>query len=139
MSITMNKSEKEAQKASSIEWLRNVLKPGDRVGTVLTRTAASGMSRRLKVIIIVKEDDDTARPYNASREVARAVDFHYDPATDDLAVQGCGMDAGFEVAYNLGRALFPDGFDLPEGAYGRNGDTSGHDRDGGYALQQSWL
>ena len=44
---------------------------------------------------------------------------------------------GFEIVYNLGRKLFHDGFKV-EGR-GRNGDMSGHDNDGGYALKHRWL
>lgn len=73
------------------------------------------------------------------------------------------MDMGFAVVYNVSHAMFPDGFGV-EGTtrlgktirstskaqaakhiqlgaefYGRNGDKSGWDHDGGYALKQSWL
>ena len=85
---------------------------------------------------------------------------------DGLIVGGCGMDMGFHVVYNLGRVLFPDGFPVVERcdkcqdrpgldglgrpcktckgtgqkpARGRNGDMSGWDKDGGYALKQRWL
>ena|ERR1035437_1828097 len=50
---------------------------------------------------------------------------------------GCGMDMGFHLVYNLGRTLFPEGFKV-EGR-GRNGDASGWDKDGGYALKQRWI
>jgi hypothetical protein len=77
-----------------------------------------------------------------------------------LYVQGCGMDMCFHTVYNLGRTLFPDGFgeagfdgqagirrpktseEAAEmvkagwGFRGRNGDTSGWDNDGGYALNK---
>ena len=67
---------------------------------------------------------------------------------------------GFEVVYNLGRQLFPKGFgtvsyggicpQTKEEAErlvatgktsfcGRNGDKSGWDNDGGYALKHRWL
>lgn len=44
------------------------------------------------------------------------------------------MDMTFEVVYELGHYLYPKGFKLSKGQYGRNGDTSGYDKDGGYAL-----
>lgn len=73
------------------------------------------------------------------------------------------MDMGFAVVYDLGRVMFPDGFGVagkyPNGSdgrpttkemaakaveigatfRGRNGDPSGWDNDGGYALKQRWL
>jgi hypothetical protein len=56
-----------------------------------------------------------------------------------LTVGGCGMDMGFALVYDLSRTLFPDGFKLAKDQYGRNGDKSGYDRDGGYALRHQWL
>lgn len=47
------------------------------------------------------------------------------------------MDMGFSVVYNLSSALFPDGFKTT--GFGRNGDTSGWDKDGGYKLKQEWI
>jgi hypothetical protein len=73
------------------------------------------------------------------------------------------MDMGWELVYTLGCYLWPEGFGikgkLPLGRtcrpatkekaalavskgaefYGRNGDTSGWDDDGGYALSHRWL
>lgn len=61
--------------------------------------------------------------------------------TDNHAIKchGCGMDMGFDLVYTLGRCLYPKGFKLPKGKRGRNGDKSGFDNDGGYALNQIWL
>ena len=47
------------------------------------------------------------------------------------------MDMGFALVYELSRELYPKGFKVA--GVGRNGDTSGHDKDGGYALKQRWL
>ena len=44
---------------------------------------------------------------------------------------------GFALVYNLGRTLWPQGFDTPEG-YWRN-EPLDHDPDGGYALRHRWL
>ena len=54
--------------------------------------------------------------------------------TGGLVIGGCGMDMGFHVVYNLGRAMWPDGTPDPHGT--RNGEP---DRDGGYALKHRWL
>jgi len=80
-----------------------------------------------------------------------------------VRVGGCGMDMGFYLVYEVSRKLFPDGFGelgkmplgheirpatkedaikaIGKGAtfWGRNGDTSGWDNDGGYAIKQRWL
>ena len=57
--------------------------------------------------------------------------------TGGLVVGGCGMDMGFHVVYSLGRVLWPKGFKV--NGIGRNGDISGHDKDGGYRLVHQWL
>lgn len=85
--------------------------------------------------------------------------------TAGARIDGCGMDMCFEAVYRLGRKLWPDGFgempaDRGGGACGvrpetteeaklqraagwkfrgRNGDTSGWDTDGGYALKHRTL
>ena len=49
-------------------------------------------------------------------------------------IQGCGMDMGFSLVYELGAYLWPEGTDKPHGT--RNGEP---DSDGGYALNHRWL
>ena len=78
-----------------------------------------------------------------------------------IKVQGCGMDMGFHIVYSLASALYRlEGFGVlasdktcrpsnreeavkmvSQGIkfWGRNGDTSGWDNDGGYALAHRWL
>ena len=48
-----------------------------------------------------------------------------------LVVGGCGFDAGFEVVYNLGSLLWPNGTPEPHGTRNREPDSTG-----GYALKQ---
>ena len=77
------------------------------------------------------------KPRRITWLAAKACDRTYDQNYDALKVGGCGMDMGFESVYVLGRYLFPEGFKV-EGT-GRNGDTSGWDNDGGYALRHEWM
>ncbi len=116
----------------SREFLLGLLKPGDRVYTISRHVSRSGMSRRISTIYI---KDNT--PLDISYRVARALEEPLQYNQEGIRVDGCGMDMGFELVYNLGRILFPEGFKV-EGI-GRNGDTSGWDKDGGYALTQLWL
>jgi hypothetical protein len=87
---------------------------------------------------------------------------------EGITVDGCGMDMGFALVYNLGRALYRDGFQTSTTAKrpsdgkgvkvgtltreqiqrkaakgwtftgGRNGSASGWDNDGGYSLHHRW-
>jgi hypothetical protein len=133
---TMSKSAREEKRAEAIRDLRKMLKPGDTVYTVLRHVSASGMTRGIDLYIIRKNV-----PVWITAYVGHAIDSPQSlkdwREQRGLRVQGCGMDMGFHVVYSLGCALFPKGFKV-EGR-GRNGDTSGHDNDGGYALNQKWL
>jgi hypothetical protein len=155
-----------AGKASVIEQtkakLRKVFPVGSLVQTQLLSVSASGMSRRISVLACVD-----GRVCRMDRDVALVIGYsvHDDGG---IKVSGCGMDMGFSIAYSLGRALYPEGFGItgkgphttrgagklmrpksPSQAkkmvkdgvefYGRNGDASGWDNDGGYALTHQWL
>lgn len=122
-----------SEKNEALEFLRKNIKPGDRVYTILRHVSRSGMMREISPIIYVD-----GQPIDISWYVERLGLYSRKYTNDGLTVHGCGMDMGFDVVYNLGRVLFPDGFKVT-GKYGRNGDTSGWDKDGGYALKQSWL
>ena len=116
----------------AIENLRGIISVGDRVYTILRHRSASGMTRWLDLYIIKNNE-----PRRITWLAAAALGYTYDFKREALKVGGCGMDMGFHVVYCLGRRLFPDGFAV-EGT-GRNGDTSGWDKDGGYALNHEWM
>jgi hypothetical protein len=154
---------KSIERQQAVDALKEQLRPGDVVYTTLKHVSRSGMMRSINVHLI--RDN---QPQWIARRVATAIDFSFDDKRGSIKVQGCGMDIGFEVVYNLGRVLFPNGFGekcsecdqrptSPEHAKavrvvgsvghhvhackfrGRNGDPSGWDNDGGYALQQCWM
>lgn len=151
------------EKKIAIDRIREILQPGDKVYCILRHRSASGMTRVIEFIAI----KDNA-PRRLSGYISDALGMPYNRKHDGVTVRGCGMDMGFHVVYNLGRALFPDGYGVwPLGGehmpktgvyrtpisaedaatmagqgfkfYGRNGDTSGWDDDGGYALKSEWL
>lgn len=114
----MTKANKvEQQKA--IEQLREWLKPGDTVYTILRNVSRSGMSREIGVAIM--RDGSMLHP---NYSVSKALNYRTGKR-DGIIMGGCGMDMGFALVYNLGRTLFPEGFALPEGKRGRNGRTVG--------------
>lgn len=144
----------KSDRQAAIERLREWVKPGDTIHTILRNTSRSGMSRTISPV--VNSED-------ISFWVARALDMSIDQDRGGIKISGCGMDMGFALVYDLSRTLFPNGFgdegELPLGHkirpptkekaaqavakgakfHGRNGDTSGWDNDGGYALKQRWL
>lgn len=122
--------------------LRGILKPGDKVYTVLRHVSSSGMSRRISVLAAVVEEqtgtDGKRRRVPVIRDlsfmVATALDYPQHDGTGALVVGGCGMDMGFHVVYSLGSRLWPEGTKKPHGR--RNGSP---DRAGGYALRHEWV
>jgi hypothetical protein len=168
--------EMKANQLESIATLKNLLKPGNKVTTILRSVARSGMTRRISYII-AKDAEIIDITWDVARALGEPVKQRGQYVQDSgLFVQGCGMDMGFHVVYSLSRTLFPDGFGATRGTapvgkdmstdtgrgitacktpisreeiagcaergwtfYGRNGDASGWDTDGGYALKQGWL
>lgn len=118
-------------KEEAIIALRKIFRPGDTVYTILRHVSKSGMMRRIDVVSLKGGD-----PRTWTILVARACDYGLSKNGRGLVTHGCGMDMGFEVVYNLGRALWPGG----NGKFsrGRNGDK-GPETEGGYMLRQEWL
>lgn len=135
--MTTKAAERRADQAQAIEKLREWIKPGDTVTTVLLHRSASGMSRTIEPVICVNGEVT-----GIGWAVARALEWRFDRERGGVKVSGCGMDMGFELVYTLARVLFPDGY-VPADAgqsYGRNGSqATERDTDGGYALKQRWL
>lgn len=128
--------------------LQNWLKPGDTLYTILRSVSRSGAKREIDPIILLHVDDfkgQTCYPLHPRWAISTVLNIKL--STDDyLIVRGGGMDMGFEVAYNLGRALWPEGFTcIGEGCPSSehfNGDTNYEPHlhaDGGYALRHQWL
>lgn len=115
--------------------LRLLLKPGSPVYTVVRHRSQSGLMRCIKLLIVAKDYKGKLEIRDISYLAAKATGFTYNTKYEAIQVHGCGMDMGFHCVYSLGRVLFPKGFKLPKGWFGRNGDTSGLDTDGGYALE----
>lgn len=131
-------TKKQSEVNDAIARLRETLKPGDTLHTVLRSVSRSGMSRVIDVYHFYKDEKGEIRQEWLSYWIAQACGFSFQKAgTGGIKIAGCGMDMGFEIVYTLGRVLFPEGFAVT--GRGRNGDTSGRDTDGGYALRQEWL
>lgn len=115
-------------KAQTAAELRKMLKAGQTVYTNCTHVSSSGMTRHISLHIVKKGEivDITRR--------ASIVIGWKQSNNGGMIVGGCGMDMGFHAVYTLGRLLWPKGTRKPHGT--RNGAP---DRDGGYALKQSWL
>jgi hypothetical protein len=118
---------KEAYRDSMRADLRDRLKPGDTVYTILRHVSSSGMSRRIS-LAYVADGRICDITYSAAIALGSRVSDK-----GGILVGGCGMDMGFHLVYSLGAALWPDGTPEPHG--NRNGEP---DSTGGYALKHCW-
>lgn len=118
--------------ADVINWnrkrLKSVIKPKQTVYTVLDHVSASGMTRRIRVVVGTKDRTVRDITYWVSQLCG------YKMKDGALVVTGCGMDMGFSVIYDLGSRMWPKGTNSPHGT--RNGEP---DSAGGYAIKHSWL
>lgn len=123
------------EKTEAIASLKKMgVKAGKKVYTIVRHVSASGMSRSISSFIQHKGDIICIDWY-----INRILGYKFDKNQRGLKIGGCGMDMGFHLVYSLGRALYPEGFKLTKDQYGRNGDKSGFDKDGGYSLKQTWM
>ena len=123
------------------EYLRKLLPPGATVYTTLKHVSRSGMLRVIDLHAIVD-----GQPVWLSGAAAIAFGWKRDKNREGIRVSGCGMDMGFQLAYEMSARLYPDGvLCTGEGCLSNdhsNGDrdyTPHEHKDGGYALRHRWL
>jgi len=116
--MTTTKAEKEEAKA---ELLKRV-KPGATVYTILRHVSRSGMRREIDCFVL---DRNGGRPVYLSGHAATLLGYRRSLNKEHFAliVDGCGMDMGFHVVYELSCILF-----------GKSGGCGG-----AKALHQEWL
>lgn len=128
----MSTKANEAARADAQAKLREWLKPGDTVYTILRHVSRSGMSRTIGVVLLQPDDRGANRPLvdlHPNWLVSQAVGLRMSAKDrDGVVVGGCGMDMGFHLVYETSHALFPDGFGcIGEGC--PSNDHSNGDRD----------
>ena len=153
----------------SLTKLREWIKPGDTVYTVLRHVSRSGMSRNISVVLI---DGDAMLHPNHAVACVTGAPLVRGGMNDAIKVGGCGMDMGFALVYDLSARLWPNGYGCignkcnsndhtngdrdytMHGPTDMNGDNEDREpgpgeradglvrhwhKDGGYALRQRWL
>ena len=143
------------EQTEALDTLREMLTPGTTVYTNVDHVSKSGMSRRISAYIV---EDGSIRDITWLISRAGIGKLHREGG---IVMGGCGMDMGFALVYNLGSALYPNGFPCT-GSTGytktyrkaknprcmsnhhSNGDSvyrkgKMHKGGGGYALNQTWL
>ena len=123
------KAGEEAYRAQAKADLLEFIKPGSTIYCILRHVSASGMSRRISLVVM-----QDGKPRNITGTAAAAMASTLNRDEFSIVVNGCGMDMGFHLVSSLGCRLWPKGTPEPHGSL--NG-TPNHD--GGYALKHEWL
>lgn len=130
------------QVAEAMKRLKETIKPGDAIGTIVTHVARSGMSRNIKLYHV-----DGSQMCSIGWDVSRVLGY---PITDnhEVKVGGCGMDMGFHIVYNLSSVLFRDAYFCTGEECTSNDHRNDKRRnyragrkhsDAVYALKQRWI
>jgi hypothetical protein len=102
----------------AIDWFRKNCPKGSTVYTVLRHRSASGMLRRIGLVVILPGAAKKAEPMMRFPDWAGAVIYN-DRSTlaDDpegITVRGYGMDMDFELVYSISQAVYGDGYALKQ-------------------------
>lgn len=131
------KQARERQEA--IDYLRELIKPGDTVYTILKHVSRSGMYRVIDLYVMI--DNQPRRISNTAADLLGGYDYKH----EGCKASGCGMDMGFHLVYNLSYALYPEYKCLKPGKcpssdhQGRDYDKVFDNHSDGYAILQSWM
>lgn len=106
-SPTRRVSHRDAERNEAIHSLRENLRAGLTIYTVLRRVSVSGMSRCLDLYYV--DHNEIAR---ITWSVAKALEWTYDRQREALRVNGCGMDMGYHAVHCLSRVLYGDDYAL---------------------------
>ena len=104
---------KDKERLEAIEQLKQWIKPGDTVYTVLDHVSWSGMTRHIRVVVPMvegKNGNSTVDFIHPNYSVAKACGYRQAKRGDGLVVGGCGMDMGFSVVYDLSHVLYGEGY-----------------------------
>jgi hypothetical protein len=109
--------------------LHHMLPPGSTIWSLHRRSSASGMTHWFDFYTI-RDNELIWLTY----QICIACRYPYDTKHEALKTTGGGMDMAFQVIYNLGQAMWPEGTPEPHGM--RNGEP---DTVGGYAFHHRHL
>lgn len=115
--------------------LLTMIQPGQSIYTCIRR-ASTGVNGTAHISVHIIATSAEGRQYirNITQAVATVCGMRLTKDDGYLTMGGWGYSKTFQVVYNLGRALWPNGTPEPHGV--RNGEP---DSDGGYALAQCEL
>lgn len=112
----MSRKATRAERIEAIEWFKKNCPKGSTVYTVLRHRSASGMLRRIGLVVVLPGAKKKDEPVMLFPDWSGAVIYN-DRATlstdpEGITVRGGGMDMGFELVYSIARAVYDDGYAL---------------------------
>lgn len=104
----------QTEAKDQLEKLRKWFPRGSTVYTILRHVSRSGMQRQISVVCISADSDGKITDLHPNWSISQLVGYRLNKggAHDTLIVNGCGMDMGFDIAYNLSAKLYGDGYAL---------------------------
>jgi len=88
----------------SLEQLRQWMPKGTRVFTILRSVSRSGMRREISVVVFLPGDD---RPIHPNHHISQVLGLRRGKS-GGVVLNGCGMDMGFHLIYELAHVLYGD-------------------------------
>lgn len=131
------KAEREERTQFALKELRKLIRRNTTIYTVLTHCSSSGLSRRIKVLLLVKRPGRGTEIRDVSAWAARVLDWKWHDS-GAVVVQGCGMDMGFHLTDCLVSALYPKGFPARNEAEKVRAGSDGKVR-ASYVIDHRWL
>lgn len=125
----------KSDRAEAIARLREWIKPGDTVYTILESVSRSGMSRAIRVLIPTIDGirDGQGRGtatvdfIHPNHAVSVALNLRR-AKSEGVIMGGCGMDMGFALVYELSHTLYPEYQCLGKGKCPSNYHVNHRDR-----------
>lgn len=101
------------ERDEQIEKLRKWFPRDSTVYTILRHVSRSGLQRQISVVCLLPEGGKII-DLHPNWSISRITSYRLNIGGmhDALIVNGCGMDMGFDLAYNLAHTLYGDGYAL---------------------------
>jgi len=99
----------DREKIEAIDTLKQIVKPGDTVYTILRYVSPSAPVRHIGLIVF-----SDGVPCTLDYHASKALGYRVNKGKNAVVVRGEGMDMGFSVVYNLSQVIFHDGYALKQ-------------------------
>lgn len=92
-----------SEQAKALEFLRQFLRKGTKIYTLLRHVSAAGTRRHID-LYVVKQNE----PIRITWSAAVMLDWAYSKRWEALQVDGCGMDMGYHAVHTLSALILKD-------------------------------